>query len=296
MTKRNASACKDCPATQTEGRNLPSARWRGADAAGATALALRAFLAACLLAPLAACAVPAPAESAPPAAQPAPVVQPTAPRAEPAPATSPAQGTASPAPAAQQAATPPRRAGETTTGRAPAPARPAPSATTAPAAPAPAPLPGDQPAAVAETPATQPAVAPPPSQQAPQVALPGASPTTGPAAGSLLQTILALALVLAVLAALAYFLKRYGPRITGSSAHLRLVGSLSLGARERIVVVEVGDQWIVVGASPGRINALATMPRQEGAQVGEATLAGHTQPAASFSDWLKNTIDKRNAK
>jgi flagellar biogenesis protein FliO len=26
-------------------------------------------------------------------------------------------------------------------------------------------------------------------------------------------------------------------------------------------VVEVGDQWIVVGASPGRVNALATMPQ-----------------------------------
>ena len=33
--------------------------------------------------------------------------------------------------------------------------------------------------------------------------------------------------------------------------------ALSVGARERILVVEVGEQWIVVGASPGRMNALA---------------------------------------
>jgi flagellar protein FliO/FliZ len=83
--------------------------------------------------------------------------------------------------------------------------------------------------------------------------------------------------------------------MTGSSAHLRVVGALNIGARERIMVVEVGDQWIVVGASPGRINTLATMPRQEGVEGG-AVHAGHAQPAGSFSDWLKNTIDKRNAK
>lgn len=119
-----------------------------------------------------------------------------------------------------------------------------------------------------------------------------------PGAGSLLQTILALMLVLAILLGLAWFLKRFGPRGLGSSANVKLVGALNIGGRERIMVVEVGDQWIVVGASPGRVNALATMPRQEGAPVhGEhATLAGHAPSHASFGDWLKNTIDKRNAK
>jgi flagellar biogenesis protein FliO len=81
----------------------------------------------------------------------------------------------------------------------------------------------------------------------------------------------------------------------GGSAHLRVVGSLNLGGRERLLVVEVGNQWIVVGASPGRVNALATMPKQESADLAGtgATLAPHTQPANSFADWLKQTIDKR---
>jgi flagellar protein FliO/FliZ len=114
----------------------------------------------------------------------------------------------------------------------------------------------------------------------------------GPSAGSLLQTTLALLFVLALLAGLAWFLKRYGPRAGGGSAHLRVVGALSLGGRERIMVVEVGDQWIVVGASPGRVNALATMPKQEGVEP-SAALAGQ---ATGFADWLKQTIDKRNAK
>jgi flagellar protein FliO/FliZ len=72
------------------------------------------------------------------------------------------------------------------------------------------------------------------------------------------------------------------------------VGALSVGARERILVVEVGDQWIVVGASPGRMNALASMPRQE---VDDTELAG-AQPiaGANFAEWFKQTIEKRNGK
>jgi flagellar protein FliO/FliZ len=113
--------------------------------------------------------------------------------------------------------------------------------------------------------------------------------------GSLLQTLFALIVVLGVLGALAWFLKRYGPKAGGGNATMRIVGSLNLGGRERLLVVEVGNQWIVVGASPGRVNALATMPKQEGKDATEPTaaLAAHGPSANSFADWLKQTIDKR---
>jgi len=161
----------------------------------------------------------------------------------------------------------------------------------------------DSSAAPAATAATATPAAP--DVAAPRPVTPGATvpPVTmpsGSSTGSLLQTLSALIVVLAVLGALAWFLKRYGPKVAGGNANLRVVGSLNLGGRERIVVVEVGNEWIVVGASPGRINALATMPRQDG-QNGEGTgtnaaLAQHANaaPAAhSFADWLKQTIDKR---
>ncbi len=119
----------------------------------------------------------------------------------------------------------------------------------------------------------------------------------GPSAGSLMQTIFALLLVLALLAALAWVMKRYGPKASGASAHLRIVGALNLGGRERVIVVEIGDQWVVVGAAPGRVNALATMPKQEGAAlaVTDGPTGKQYAPAATFADWLKQTIDNRNA-
>jgi flagellar biosynthetic protein FliO len=118
-------------------------------------------------------------------------------------------------------------------------------------------------------------------------------PPAAPATASLLQTIFALTLVLALLLGLAWLAKRYGPRATGSSANLRIVGALNLGGRERILLVEVADQWIVVGAAPGRVNLLSTMPKQEGAEPPPGFAAN---APAGFADWLKHTIEKRNAK
>jgi flagellar protein FliO/FliZ len=143
-------------------------------------------------------------------------------------------------------------------------------------------------AAPAATPA--PAAA---AQAAPQMSFPGPAAQTAPAAGSLLQTVLSLLFVLALLGGLAWFMKRFGPRAAGGSAHLRVVGALSLGGRERVMVVEVAGQWIVVGASPGRVNLLASMPRQEGAEPAAPLAAGLP---SGFAEWLKQTIDKRNAK
>ena len=211
---------------------------------------------------------------------------------------------AAPLALAQQAAP----ATDTTTGRAPAPAVPAPATVPATTAPPVAALPGDAAAlpgdaavpAAAEVPAsaavatapstttTAPAITP--MRPPPQVALPASS---GSGAAGLLQTIFALLLVLGLLIGLAWLLKRYGPKPGGGLANLRVVGALNIGGRERIMVVEVGDQWIVVGAAPGRVNALHTMPRQD-VDLGAGTAQGGI-PATRFADWLKNTMDKRNA-
>ncbi|MEV4779673.1 flagellar biosynthetic protein FliO [Burkholderia sp. LMU1-1-1.1] len=147
-------------------------------------------------------------------------------------------------------------------------------------------------AAEAATPATTPAApaATPPGPLAMTIPTP---PPAAPGAGSLMQTTLALLFVLALLVGGAWFLKRFGPRnLGGAGGTVKLVGSLSLGTRERILVVEVGEQWIVVGASPGRMNALATMPRQENSEAAVPA----TLQTANFAEWFKQTIDKRNAK
>ncbi len=75
-------------------------------------------------------------------------------------------------------------------------------------------------------------------------------------------SVFALAMVLAVILALAWVLKRVRVPGVTSEVPMRTIGSLSLGARERVVVVEVGDQWLVLGVTAQSIAQLSQMPKQ----------------------------------
>ena len=114
--------------------------------------------------------------------------------------------------------------------------------------------------------------------------------TTAPSsAGSLLQVVFGLLVVLGLLAGALWFLKRMGGGRFAPGSVVKIVGGVSVGNRERVMVVEVADQWIVIGVAPGQVSTLASMPRQE-------QPAAQAAPGApNFSAWLKQTIEKRNA-
>ena len=121
------------------------------------------------------------------------------------------------------------------------------------------------------------------------------APTHSPAVtntGDVVQSMLALLVVLGALMAIVWFLKRMGLARTGGVGVARVVGGVSVGNRERVLVIEIADQWVVVGVGPGRVNALTTMPRKDVA----APTIEPLPMAKNFSGWLKQTIDKRNGK
>lgn len=71
-----------------------------------------------------------------------------------------------------------------------------------------------------------------------------------------------LAVVLLLLFGLLKLLRRFGAGQAAAGGAMKLVAALSVGTRERIVLLEVGDTWVVLGVSPNQINALHTLPRQ----------------------------------
>ena len=79
--------------------------------------------------------------------------------------------------------------------------------------------------------------------------------------GALLQALLALLVVLAALFAFLWLLRRISPVQTGAQGVVRVVGGVMLGTRERLVIVEVADQWLLIGVAAGQVNHLHTMPR-----------------------------------
>ena len=110
------------------------------------------------------------------------------------------------------------------------------------------------------------------------------------AAGSLLQVFIGLVAVLLLIAATAWVAKRFGVTRGGASNVLQVISSASVGARERVVVVEVGESWLVVGVAPGSVNALMTLPRGEIQPPAAPTLN------TSFAAGLQHLIEKRRGK
>jgi len=113
-------------------------------------------------------------------------------------------------------------------------------------------------------------------------------PPTVSGAGVLLQGLFGLLIVLAALFAFFWLLRRFSPGQRGAQGVVKVVGGVMLGTRERLVVVEVGETWLLLGVGGGQVNTLHTMPRPEGyASPGGGPLPG-------FADKLKDVIQRRS--
>lgn len=75
-------------------------------------------------------------------------------------------------------------------------------------------------------------------------------------AGNLIQTTLGLIVILAMIAGAAWLAKRFGNFKVGAQGRMKIVGGLSVGTRERVVLLQVGEQQLLVGVAPGRIQTL----------------------------------------
>ena len=126
-------------------------------------------------------------------------------------------------------------------------------------------------------------------------AAPAAGPASAVSAGSVVQVVAGLAVVLALVGAAAWLLKRFSALRGTGSGLIRIVGGAAVGQRERIVLVEIGGTWRLVGVAPGQVRTLHTMPRTESAESATAPGAPTPAPAdAGFATWLRRMTEKRN--
>jgi len=80
------------------------------------------------------------------------------------------------------------------------------------------------------------------------------------AAPSLFGAVLALLAVLALVIGLGWLLKRLPGSGFRPAEGMKVVASLSVGAKERVVVIEVNGQQLLLGVTAGGINTLHTLP------------------------------------
>lgn len=109
--------------------------------------------------------------------------------------------------------------------------------------------------------------------------------------GSILQMLFSLFFVLALLIGGLYLLKKISNPRSGTSNLLRVIAATTVGTRERVVVVEVADTWLVLGVAPGQITRLHQLPADK------TSLAAQSQQTnQDFAHWLNKIMAQRNAK
>lgn len=117
-------------------------------------------------------------------------------------------------------------------------------------------------------------------------------PAAAVSSGSIMQVILSLFLVLAAIVLVAWVLKRINMPQNAAGSALKVISGVAVGQRERIVLVEVNDTWLVVGVAPGQVTALHTMPKNVFTSSTETPLP---ETDNKFKNWLKVVMEKRNA-
>ena len=88
------------------------------------------------------------------------------------------------------------------------------------------------------------------------VAQAAAAPAVGSVGGQLTQLVLGLLLVVGLIFALAWLMRRLQNAGPGNGQVIEMIGSRALGPRDRLVLVQVGEEQILLGITPGRITPL----------------------------------------
>jgi len=108
------------------------------------------------------------------------------------------------------------------------------------------------------------------------------------AGGSVLQMLLGLAAVLALLVGSLWLLKRLTQPRGHSAGLMRVVAGTAVGPRERVVLLEIGSSWLVLGVAPGEVSMLAEVPRQD------VPAAAPGEGGGDFAGWLKRVTQRNN--
>lgn len=101
------------------------------------------------------------------------------------------------------------------------------------------------------------------------------------------QIVLSLVLVLLIIFVSAWLLRRYGRFPGVADGRLKVIGALSVGQRERILLLQVGKEQILVGVTSSKISTLH--------QLEEAVEVKDNEPISSqFSKRLQEALKSKD--
>ncbi|MGL6159399.1 flagellar biosynthetic protein FliO [Microbulbifer sp.] len=110
------------------------------------------------------------------------------------------------------------------------------------------------------------------------------------------KTALVLAAMVALILLCGWLLRRLGPqRVQGASdPGLKVIASRAVGARERVVVMELEGTWLVLGVGGGSVSKLHELPAPE-RPVAPGTAPGDGSFANRFARALAHNLGGRRS-
>lgn len=123
-----------------------------------------------------------------------------------------------------------------------------------------------------------------------------ATPSTAAATGGasdMGQVTLALLLVLAVVFAAAWMMRRFKLFNQRGGRQLEVIAQIALGAKERAVLIKVGSKQVLVGVAPGSVRTLHVLDAEDALDQNNGASAmtvGATTETPSFKSLLRQSL------
>jgi len=109
----------------------------------------------------------------------------------------------------------------------------------------------------------------------------------------LLRVFGGLVAVIAVFVAALWLLKRLQPAMRAAGGPIRVLATLHLAPREKLLLVQVGEQQLLLGSSAQGLTCLHVLREPVEPHPSAESLGGAAALPASFPDWLRRVLEQR---
>lgn len=103
----------------------------------------------------------------------------------------------------------------------------------------------------------------------------------------LMSVTFALLFIVLLIVAVSWFMRRFGSGVFASTSQMKIVATMPLGTRERILLVDVGGQQLLLGVTATQINTLHVF--SEPVDIGAPAA-----PVSDFSRKLMTLLQQKN--
>lgn len=94
-----------------------------------------------------------------------------------------------------------------------------------------------------------------------------------------------LLLVLLLIVVIGWVIRRMGGMTSLGGQSMKIIAALSVGSREKVLLIEVGDKQILLGVAPGRVSCLQTFETP--------VIDSNTPVAGDFASTIKHLLKER---